>query len=46
MPYNVRYFQPSGPTWVLDSNSRGGYDAGDRVFAFAGQAGAIAVTGD
>ncbi len=46
MPYNVGYFQPSGPTWALDSNGSGGYDAGDRVFAFAGQPGAIAVTGD
>ncbi len=45
-PYNVGFFQPGGPTWVLDSNGSGGYDAGDRVFAFAGQPGAIAVVGD
>ena len=44
--YNVGFFQPSGPTWVLDSNGSGGYDAGDNVFAFAGQPGAIAVVGD
>jgi len=45
-PYNVGYFQPNGPQWVLDSNGSGGYDVADRVFAFAGQPGAIAVVGD
>ena len=44
--YNVGFFNPNGPTWALDSNGSGGFDAGDRVFAFAGQPGAIAVVGD
>lgn len=46
MPYNVGYFQPSGPAWVLDSNGSGGYDTSDKLFAFAGQPGAVAVVGD
>lgn len=46
-PQNVGFFQPSGgPLWVLDSNGTGIYEASDKTFAFAGQAGAIAVTGD
>jgi len=45
-PFNIGYFQPSGPTWVLDSNGNGVYDAADKLFAFAGQPGAVAVTGD
>ena len=44
--YNVGFFQPNGPTWALDSNGSGMYEASDRVFAFAGQPGAIAVVGD
>ena len=44
--YNVGFFQPSGPQWVLDSNGNGVYDAADKQFSFAGQAGAIAVVGD
>ena len=44
--YNVGFFQPSGPQWVLDSNGNGVYDAADKLFSFAGQAGAIAVVGD
>jgi len=44
--YNVGYFQPSGPQWVLDSNGSGVYEATDKLFAFAGQPGAIAVVGD
>ena len=43
---NVGYFQPNTPTWALDSNGSGAYEASDRVFPFAGQPGAIAVTGD
>ncbi len=46
VPFSVGYFQPSGPTWALDSNGSGAYETSDRVFAFAGQPGAIAVTGD
>ncbi len=45
-PYNVGYFQPSGSTWALDSNGSGGFDLSDKLFPFAAQAGAIAVTGD
>ena len=45
-PFNVGFFLPSGPTWALDSNGSGAFDFGDKVFAFAGQPGAIAVTGD
>ena len=44
--YNVGFFQPSGPQWVLDSNGNGVYDAADKLFPFAGQTGAIAVVGD
>ncbi len=44
--YNVGYFQPSGPQWVLDSNGSGAYEGTDKLFTFAGQAGAIAVVGD
>ncbi len=43
---NVGSFQPNTPTWVLDSNGSGAYEVSDRVFPFAGQPGAIAVTGD
>ena len=43
---NVGFFQASGPTWALDSNGSGAFDAGDKVFHFAGQPGAIAVAGD
>ncbi len=46
VPYSVGYFQPNGPQWALDSNGSGAYEASDKVFAFAGQPGAIAVTGD
>ena len=46
VPYSVGFFQPNGPTWALDSNGSGAYEASDKVFAFAGQPGAIAVTGD
>jgi len=45
-PYNIGFFQPSGPVWAIESNGNGVFDAGDRVFPFAGQAGAIVVTGD
>ena len=44
---NIGFFQPTnGPLWVLDSNGSGAYDAGDRVFPFAGQPGVIALSGD
>ena len=46
-PNNVGFFQPTnGPLWVLDTNGSGSYDAGDSLFAFAGQPGAIALSGD
>ena len=44
---NVGFFQPTnGPLWVLDANGNGAFDAGDKVFPFAGQAGVRAITGD
>ena len=44
---NVGFFQPTnGPLWVLDANGSGAFDAGDKVFPFAGQAGVTAITGD
>ncbi len=44
--FNAGMFQPSGPTWALDANGNGVFDTGDRLFAFGGQPGAIAVVGD
>ena len=46
--FNIGFFQPSNPAWVLDANGNGYFDAGDKVFSFAGfsQPGAIAVVGD
>ncbi len=44
---NVGFFQPNaGPLWVLDSNGSGQYESSDKTFAFAGQAGAVALAGD
>jgi len=46
-PFNIGFFQPTnGPVWVLDTNGNGQFDAGDSYFAFAGQPGAIAFSGD
>ena len=46
MQRNIGYFKPGDPSWALDFNGNGQFDASDRVFPFAGQPGAIAVTGD
>lgn len=43
---NIGFARPDAPLYVLDSNGNGTADAGDKVFSFTGQAGAIAVTGD
>ena len=51
---NVGYFQPltqtslNGPTWLLDANGNGIWDAtrGDKNFTFTGQSGSIPVIGD
>jgi hypothetical protein len=45
--FNVGYFQSTnGPLWVLNANGTGVFGAGDKFFAFGGQAGAIAFSGD
>ena len=46
MQRNIGYFKPGDPSWALDFNGNGQFDASDRVFPFAGQPGAVAVTGD
>ena len=44
--YNVGFFQPATPVFVLDSNGNGMYDAADKLSFFGGQVGATAVVGD